>query len=121
MGDESQEKGAKPIKKGRARQKPKGFYSQVLTEAERVRLPSARSVEGLDEEIALLRVKLMTELEQHPENLDMLLKGITLLIRAVAIKYKLSPQTEENLYQKVMGVLKELGGVLMPGEFRETG
>ena len=48
MSDESQLEGAKP-KKRKANQKAKGFYSQVLTEAERVRLPSARSVEGLDE------------------------------------------------------------------------
>ncbi len=105
----------------KSRKKDTGFYVQALTEAERVRLPKAKQIEGLDEEIALLRVKLRSHLEKHPENLEVLMKGISLLLRAVVAKYKLSPQAEEDLYANVMGVVKGIGGMLLPEEFGEKG
>ena len=101
--------------------KPRSFYEKALTEAERVRLPRAMEVEGLDEEIALLRVKLVSLLETHPEDMDMLIKCVNLLVRGVAIKYRLSPQSAETLSQKIMAVIKELGGALIPEESHEAG
>jgi uncharacterized protein YjcR len=35
-----------------------GFYSQVLNEAEQLELERAKGIEGIAEEIALLRVKI---------------------------------------------------------------
>ena len=77
-------------------QETTGFYEESLSRAERVRLSKARRVDGLDEEIALLRVLLSRLAEEHPEKLELLLKGIGLVVRAVAIKYKLSPQSERD-------------------------
>jgi hypothetical protein len=37
--------------------KKQGFYSKVLDEAEKISLEEARNIEGLDEEIAMLRVR----------------------------------------------------------------
>ena len=91
-----------------------GFYAQALTSAERVRLGQARQLQGLDEEIALLRVRLARLAAEHPDRLELLLKGINTLLRAVATKYRLSPKAEENLYQSVLGVVRGLGGVLWP-------
>lgn len=91
-----------------------GFYAQALTHAERVRLGKARRVQGLDEEIALLRVRLAHLAAEHPDKTELLLKGINTLIRAVAAKYRLSPKAEEDLYQSVLGVVRGLGGVLWP-------
>ena len=107
--------------KGAKAGKDTGFYSQALTQSERVRLPRAKEVEGLDEEIALLRVKLRSHLEKHPENLEVLMKGISLLLRAVVTRYKLSPQAEEDLYANVVGVIKGIGGMVLPEEFGEKG
>lgn len=39
---------------------PAEFYASVLTNAERERLSAAREIEGLGEEIAVLRVKLLS-------------------------------------------------------------
>lgn len=91
-----------------------GFYAQALTHAERVRLGKARQVQGLDEEIALLRVRLARLAAEQPDKTELLLKGINTLIRAVAAKYRLSPKAEEDLYQSVLGVVRGLGGVLWP-------
>lgn len=94
-----------------------GFYAAALSEAERLLLPEARGIEGLDEEIALLRVRLHTALREHPENLPLLVKGMELLVKAVAARYRLSKRAEADLYQSVLGVLKGIGEALWPEGF----
>jgi hypothetical protein len=84
-----------------------GFYGRALSEAERVLLPQAREVQGLEQEIALLRVKLATE---HPENLPLMLRGVELLVRAVSAEYRLSRKSQDNLAAAIDSVLKEIGG-----------
>ncbi|MDY6908271.1 MAG: hypothetical protein SV910_08640 [Chloroflexota bacterium] len=92
------------------------FYKQALGEAERVLLPQAMEIEGLDQEIALLRVKLATALAEHPENLPLLMRGIDLLVKAVAARYRLSRKSQDNLAQAIDGVLKEVGAALFDTE-----
>ena len=46
-----------------------GFYSKVLNEAEQLDLELVSGVEGIDDEIALLRVKIKSILEKDPENI----------------------------------------------------
>ena len=91
-----------------------GFYECVLTEAERVRLTRARRLEGLDEEIAVLRVRLASVLAEHPEDLPLFLKGLAMLVKAVSTRYRLSPKAQGDLMQSVMGVLNGLGMALWP-------
>ena len=50
--------------KGRKQSSPRGFYSRALDEAEKLELEEASHVEGIDEEIALLRVKLRELLQE---------------------------------------------------------
>ena len=52
----------------RTRIDPKAFYTEALTEAERERLKAARKVDGLEEEVAMLRVRLLTALKERPED-----------------------------------------------------
>ena len=96
-----------------------GFYSSALSRAERMRLPKARMAEGLDEEVALLRVRLHSLAQEHPDQLDLLLKGVNALVRAVAMKYKLSDKPAEDLSRNIMGVLKGIGVALEPERFGE--
>jgi len=86
-----------------------GFYERVLSEAERVLLPQAAGVQGLEQEIALLRVKLATVVQEHPENLPLMLRGVELLVKAVSAEYRLSRKSQDNLAAAIDGVLKELG------------
>lgn len=95
-----------------AKRAKKGFYAEALSEAEQVRLPEAREIEGLDEEIALLRVKLSGALAEHPDNMPLMLRAVELLVRAVAAKYRLSKSSQENLAEAINGVLKEIGAAL---------
>lgn len=66
-----------------------GFYSPVLDETEQRRYDQAVEVEGLDHEIALLRVKLMSVLEKDPENIKLITKASEALARLVVVKYNL--------------------------------
>ena len=54
--------------KGNQNARKHGFYSKVLDEAERLDFELATGVEGIDEEIALIRVKIKSLLERDPEN-----------------------------------------------------
>lgn len=107
--------GAVPVRgRRKTRRTVKDFYAVALKEAEQAALENARELEGLDEEIAVLRVKLQTALAEHPENFTMLLRGIELMVRAVSARYRISGKGEDDLYQSVVGVLKGIGTVLLP-------
>lgn len=90
------------------------FYAQALSQAEQVELSQARDVEGLDEEIALLRLRLKEMLSEQPENMPLLLRAIELLVKAVGTRYRLSKDAKENLTDAITGVLKEVGGAILP-------
>ena len=96
-----------------------GFYSSALSRAERIRLPKARLAKGMNEEIALLRVRLHRVAHEQPEQFELLLKGVNSLVRAVALKYKLSDKPAEDLSQNIAGVLRGIGGALEPERFSE--
>ena len=96
-----------------------GFYASALSRAERTRLPKASSAEGLDEEIALIRVRLHRIAQEQPEQFELLLKGVNSLVKAVALKYKLSDKPVEDLSKNIAGVLRGIGGVLEPERFGE--
>lgn len=90
----------------------KDFYARALSKAARVRLAKARKMEGVDQEIALLRLKLQELVSKHPDKLDLLFKGVNLLLRAVTTKYKLSPRAEDDLSKSIVGVLQGVGNAL---------
>lgn len=96
-----------------------GFYVSALSRAERMRFSKAHMAEGLDEEIALLRVRLHRLTQEHPEQFELLLKGLNTLVRAVATKYKLSDKPAEDLSENIAGVLRGIGGALEPERFGE--
>ena len=48
--------GKRGAPKGNQNARKHGFYSRALTEAEKVELEEASYVEGVDQEIALLRI-----------------------------------------------------------------
>ena len=89
-----------------------GLYAAALSEAERVMLSQARGINGVDEELAVLRVKLATLLQNQPENMTLLLRSIEVLVRTLAVRYRLSERAKDDLYENVLGVLRGIGGVM---------
>ena len=98
-----------------------GFYEEALSEAERLDLPEARQMEGLDEEIAVMRVRLKRALEERPEEVELIAKGLALLVKAVAARYRLSPKARKDLSDSIAGVVEGIGTVLYPEGFSHDG
>lgn len=91
------EKGRKP-----------SFYSRALDEAERLEFEEARGMEGLDEEIAVLRLKLRRLLEGGPENLRLALDTASTIARLVRTRYNITKEQKKSLKQAIARVLTEI-------------
>ena len=85
-----------------------GFYSQALNEAERLAFEKARGMEGLDEEIAVLRVKLQELLESQPDRFDLHIKVANTIARLVGIRYNITREQKKSLKEAVNKVLTEV-------------
>ncbi len=121
------ERGEKPSRRrsppatSRRRRKDiaRDFYGSALDAAERIELEAAEEIQGLDKEIALLRTKLRSVLSERPDDLPLMLRGIELLVKAVSARYRLSKEAEENLSESLAGVVRGVGGLLMPEAFAD--
>ncbi|HEY8490588.1 MAG TPA: hypothetical protein VIO14_06315 [Dehalococcoidia bacterium] len=101
-----------PGKRTRRPVSAQAFYERALTEAEREALAAAREVEGLDQEIAVLRAKLWAALQEHPEDLPLMYRGLDLLIRAVRTRYRISQEDGETLGERAAALLRQMGDLL---------
>ena len=95
---------AKSEKKG----KPRGFYSRALDEAEKLELEEASRVEGIDEEIALLRIKLRELLEAQPERIDLHFEAANIIARLVKTRYQITKEQKKSLKEAIQKVLTEV-------------
>jgi len=98
----------------RPRVSARNFYGAALDQAERLDLELAQEIEGLDDEIALMRVRLKRAVEQHPEDVQLLVKGLGILVRAVGARYRLSPKSRKDLAENLAAALNSLGDQLLP-------
>ncbi len=88
--------------------KKQGFYSKVLDEAEKISLEEARDIEGLDEEIAMLRVRLRKLIEKDPDRVDLHLKMIAALARLVGVRYNISKKQKNSLRDAITRVITDI-------------
>ena len=102
---------AKNTKGGAKAAEPKtrrGFYSNALDHAQEMDFELAQGVEGIDDEIALLRVEIKSLLENDPENVKLIMEATNTLARLVRTRYKISSEQKKALSSAITGVLKEL-------------
>ncbi len=88
--------------------KRRGFYSQALDEAEKLELEEAGSIDGIDEEIAILRVKLRELIVAEPERFDLQLRLATTIARLVTTRYNISKEQKRSLKEAITKVLTEI-------------
>ncbi len=100
----------------RARATARNFYHQALDQVERLDLKRAQEIEGLDDEIALMRVRLKRAMAEHPGDVQLLMKGLEILVRAVGARYRLSPKSRKDLAENLAATLNSLGDQLLPPE-----
>lgn len=108
-----------PARRARPPKRARDFYGSALDAAERIELEAASEIDGLDNEIALLRLKLRQVLAERPTDLPLMLRGIDLLVRAVSARYRLSKKAERDLADSLANVLRGVGGLLMPEAFED--
>jgi hypothetical protein len=85
-----------------------GFYSRVLDEAEQLDFELAVGVEGIDDEIALLRVKMKSLLEHDPENIKLIMQATNTLAGLVKTSYKITKEQRKGLKEAIANVLREV-------------
>jgi hypothetical protein len=90
------------------------MYSGGLTESERERLPAAIEAEGLNDEIAALRVRLDTALRERPEDLRLALYGMNTLVRMVVAQYRLSPRASREMADNLAALLNQFADQFLP-------
>ena len=91
------------------------FYARALSAADRAAVEDALEVEGLDEEIAVLRVQIRRLLEDDPADAPVLQSGMRLLVQALVAQQRLSGRQAEGLGDAAARLVEEFGAVLGVG------
>ena len=102
------EKRKRGAPKGNQNARKHGFYSKVLDEAERLDLELASGVEGIDDEIALLRVKIKSILEHDPENIRLIMEATNTLAKLIKTRYNITKEQKKGLKEAISNVLRDV-------------
>ncbi len=94
--------------KGNQNARKHGFYAKVLDEAEQLDFELATGVEGIDDEITLLRVKIKSILENDPENIRLIMEATNILARLVKTRYNITKEQRKGLKEAIGNVLKDV-------------
>ena len=94
--------------KGNQNARKHGFYSKVLDEAEQLDFELAAGVEGIDDEVALLRVKIKSVLEHDPENLRLIMEATNTLARLIKTRYNINKEQKKGLKEAIGSVLRDI-------------
>ena len=89
-----------------------GFYSRIFDEAERFDFNYAAGIEGIDEEIALLRMEIKKTISGGDErNLILLVKAAGALEKLIRTRYQITAAQRKGLKEAIGNVIKD---VLVP-------
>lgn len=94
--------------KGNQNARKHGFYSRVLDEAEKLDFETAADVNGIDDEIALLRVKIKSVLEKDPENVKLIMQATNMLAGMVKTRYHITKEQRKGLKDAITNVIKDI-------------
>ena len=94
--------------KGNQNARKHGFYSKVLNEAEQLDFELASGVEGIDDEIALLRVKIKSLIAHDPDNIKLIMQATNTLAGLVKTSYKMTKEQKKGLKEAIGNVLRDI-------------
>lgn len=98
-----------PEPKNSRRKTTQGYYTRMLNEAEKRDFLKAAGIEGVDEEIALIRLEIKRMLESGDErNLEILLKATNALERLIRTKYQITSPQQKGLKEAIGNVIKDI-------------
>ena len=93
---------------GKRKGSPRSFYSRALDEAGKRGLEEASHIDGIDEEIALLRAKLKELLKEQPERIDLHFEAANIIARLVRTWYQITKEQQKPLEEASQKVLTEV-------------
>jgi hypothetical protein len=108
--NETQIKRRRGGQKGNRNARKHGFYSGSLSPAETCQLWNITNLEGVDPEIALIRVKLQSSLQHDPGNRRVIREASRLLVKWYSANYRLDP-TDRNYLKTVVENLLEIASM----------
>ena len=94
--------------KGNQNARKHGFYSKVLDEAGQFDFELASGVNGIDDEIALLRVKIKSLITHDPDNIKLIMQATSTLAGLVKTRYKISKEQRKGLKEAIGNVLRDV-------------
>jgi hypothetical protein len=106
--DRMSAKGKRGTPEGKSSARKPSFYARVLDEAERLDFELASGVEGIDDEIALLRVKIKSLLENEPENIRLIMQVTNALERLIRTRYSISKEQRKGLKEAIGNVIRDI-------------
>jgi uncharacterized protein YjcR len=83
--------------KGNRNARKHGFYSGTLSPAETSQLWNITNLEGVDPEVAFIRVKLQSSLDHHPGNRRVIREASRLIAEWYSANYRLDPADRQGL------------------------
>jgi hypothetical protein len=94
--------------KGNKNARQHGFYSTVMSEEEKAQLEEASRVEGIDEEISLLRVRLRGVMKEHPERIDVQMEVANTIARMLRTRQRVNKEQKKPLMEAIARVLEDV-------------
>jgi hypothetical protein len=99
--------------KGNGNARKHGFYSGTLSPAETSQLWNIANLEGVDPEVAFIRVKLQSSLQHDPGNRRVIREASRLLVKWYSANYGLDP-ADRSYLKTVVENLLEIASVRQP-------
>jgi len=91
------------------------FYERALSASDRALFEDALGVEGIDAEVALLRVHIHQLLEEQPQDSEAVRAGIRLLVTALSARHRLTGLEAETLTDAATGLFEQFIAVFAAG------
>ncbi|HZP58349.1 MAG TPA: hypothetical protein VFC53_12475 [Dehalococcoidia bacterium] len=88
------------------------FYAKALENAEA--LAEAARITGLHQEIAWMRDALRRQVQEHPAQFELAMKGMHTLVRMVLAEYRIGPKSRDDFADNMAAALRSIGEQLLP-------
>lgn len=96
------------LNKKSAKTRQNEFYLKVLDEAEKLDFQAASNIEGIDDEIALLRLKIREMAKDKDKNNLKLMMAVTgMLAKLVQARYNMTKNQKKGLKEAIGAILKD--------------
>jgi hypothetical protein len=86
-----------------------GFYAKVLDDAEKMDFEAAGGVEGIDEEIAIMRLKIKAILKRDPNNIKLIMAATSMLSKLIKTRYAINKKEEKSLGEAIKNIIRDIG------------